>query len=422
MRIVVCLLAGVAFISGGVPAYAQDVFHIDLTTSLLDAETHFPCERDFGDVLASAATLDDGLPNLAEANRRIDAAAKQSSEALDLGGLNLRDVPAKVFWLAGLKRLKSRVKQAHGPVGRDRPARAVAKAAARRQPDRRASRRARPIALPCRPQYRLEQSAGPTRPDRRRACGAHRAARLQQSDRGPAGRARRAPGVENAAPQFNPLTGAAVDKLGALRALEELKLTGTGLTALPPSFTNLTALKSLELSSNRFAAVPPQVLCAQISGKTRPGAHRVDGAARRDRRAQAPRRARSRRERADRSAGGTRRAHLAANAEVWRGTSSRRAAVIGRLASLRVLSLVGNPLTELDAGIGNLAALEGLLLTSTGLKKFPDGIGNLRKLKVLAAQSAPLEQLPASMGNLKPWKASVSARPCSRRCRRKSAV
>jgi hypothetical protein len=98
MHIVACLLAGLlALISGGVPASAQDVFHIDLTASLLDADTHFPCERDFGDVLGSAATPDDGLPNLAEANRRIDAAAKQSSEALDLGGLNLREVPARVF-------------------------------------------------------------------------------------------------------------------------------------------------------------------------------------------------------------------------------------------------------------------------------------------------------------------------------------
>ncbi len=46
-----------------------------------------------------------------------------------------------------------------------------------------------------------------------------------------------------------------------LAALEELCLSGNALTALPPSVWTLKRLRSLDLSENRFAALP-----ADISG------------------------------------------------------------------------------------------------------------------------------------------------------------
>src|SRR5262245_60549426 len=103
------LFAALVTVTTGPALHAQNIFEFDIAATLqpLNPDAFNPCERDFrigfGDEPATVQV--NPSPNLAEADRRIEAAEQQAAEVLDLSKLNLTDVPAKVFTLARLRQL-----------------------------------------------------------------------------------------------------------------------------------------------------------------------------------------------------------------------------------------------------------------------------------------------------------------------------
>ncbi|KAK1548846.1 hypothetical protein Q3G72_021461 [Acer saccharum] len=74
---------------------------------------------------------------------------------------------------------------------------------------------------------------------------------------------------------------------------------------------------------------------------------------------------------------------------------------IGKLSSLKELSLDSSALEELPYSIGSLAELEKLnLMRCKSLTAIPDSIGNLKSLEELLFDSSSIKELPASVGSL----------------------
>ncbi|KAK1553240.1 hypothetical protein Q3G72_031426 [Acer saccharum] len=74
---------------------------------------------------------------------------------------------------------------------------------------------------------------------------------------------------------------------------------------------------------------------------------------------------------------------------------------IGKLSSLKELSLDSSALEELPYSIGSLAELEKLnLMRCKSLTAIPDSIGNLKSLEELLFDSSSINELPASVGSL----------------------
>ncbi|KAI9170318.1 hypothetical protein LWI28_026085 [Acer negundo] len=74
---------------------------------------------------------------------------------------------------------------------------------------------------------------------------------------------------------------------------------------------------------------------------------------------------------------------------------------IGKLSSLKELSLDSSALEELPYSIGLLAELEKLnLMRCKSLTAIPDSIGNLKSLEELLFDSSSIKELPASVGSL----------------------
>lgn len=63
-------------------------------------------------------------------------------------------------------------------------------------------------------------------------------------------------------PVISPLT-ATRRLFEQLHGVEELVLRGNGLTELPPSTWQLTSLRTLDLSDNRFSTLPPDIASLQ---------------------------------------------------------------------------------------------------------------------------------------------------------------
>ena len=130
---------------------------------------------------------------------------------------------------------------------------------------------------------------------------------------------------------FNPLTNFSLpQEFSNLKALKTLNLSVTQLTTLPSSFVGLTSLESLLIDNSKLDTLPPN---------------------------------------------------------------------IGGLASLGSLRLVNNKLQELPSSICELTQLSNLVLAHNDLRSLPPDFGNLN-LKSLWINFNKLERLPDSIGNL----------------------
>src|SRR5262245_4416066 len=76
------------------------------TSPAASQDAHNSCRSSSsGDTADPAPASNDLTAKLEEADRRITAAQRQGVTELDLSELNLREIPARVFDLVGLKRL-----------------------------------------------------------------------------------------------------------------------------------------------------------------------------------------------------------------------------------------------------------------------------------------------------------------------------
>lgn len=74
---------------------------------------------------------------------------------------------------------------------------------------------------------------------------------------------------------------------------------------------------------------------------------------------------------------------------------------IGKLASLKLLTINNNNLTRLPHEIGNLTELMWLYVNNNKLSLLPSEIGNCKVLKGIAMNNNNLTTLPPEIGNLK---------------------
>lgn len=79
----------------------------------------------------------------------------------------------------------------------------------------------------------------------------------------------------------------------------------------------------------------------------------------------------------------------------------------GDLRSLLLLSISGNELRTLPKSFGNLESLQGLFLSWNHLMTLPESIGNFRLLRILVLAYNQLSTLPESIGNLKSLKVLI---------------
>lgn len=143
--------------------------------------------------------------------------------------------------------------------------------------------------------------------------------------------------------------------IGQLTQLEELNLTSNELRALPQSISQLSQLRILRLSRNALESLPKTFgKLAQLEEL-----------------------------------------NLAHNQLTSLPES------FGFLSNLRDVKFIGNQLVDLPESFGHLSELRHLDLSHHLLTEMPESIGKLSKLQVLNLSHNRLSSLPASLGNLK---------------------
>jgi flagellar motor component MotA len=75
---------------------------------------------------------------------------------------------------------------------------------------------------------------------------------------------------------------------------------------------------------------------------------------------------------------------------------------IGKLSSLKILSLNRTNITKLPESISNLVNLTALNVGGTRITELPESIGNLASLTALDVSHTPIKTLPESIGTLRP--------------------
>jgi len=134
----------------------------------------------------------------------------------------------------------------------------------------------------------------------------------------------------------------------------ELSLDGLGLSSLPEQIGDLTALKVLNLSSNRLTTLPERI--GDLAALT--------------------------------------------SLDLSDNRLTTLPERIGDLTALKVLSLGSNQLTTIPERIGDLTALTYLNLYGNQLTTLPERIGDLTALKYLNLGSNQLTTLPERIGDL----------------------
>jgi len=167
------------------------------------------------------------------------------------------------------------------------------------------------------------------------------------------------------------------DWIGQLTALTKLILPGNRLTAIPDSVGQLTALNTLHLEDDQLTAVPDWI--GQLTALTKLilSGNRLTAI--------------------PDSIG-----QLTALTELYLH-GNRLTAIpdwIGQLTALNTLFLSGNRLTAVPDSIGQLTALTKLHLDSNQLTAVPDSIGQLTALTKLHLDSNQLTTVPDSIGQL----------------------
>jgi internalin A len=145
------------------------------------------------------------------------------------------------------------------------------------------------------------------------------------------------------------------DSIGQLTALEELNLNDNQLTALPDSIGQMTELQRLHLNGNKLASLPDSI--GQLSRLR--------------------------------------------NLYITYNRLTELPKSIGKLTRLQTLSLSYNHLAKLPESIGQLAKLKGLYLDENRLTGLPRSIGKLAELEELDLSGNRLATLPDSLHNLK---------------------
>ncbi len=144
------------------------------------------------------------------------------------------------------------------------------------------------------------------------------------------------------------------ESIGDLTAMEDLRLSENHLSSLPDSIGNLTCLEILHLYGNTLSSLPDTI------GNLKLLVHLILG---------------------------SNQLHALPDS-------------LGNLDKLLMLHLVGNPLHDVPACIGNLVSLRILYLGSANLETMPDNIGRLTALEELFLEDNHLSSLPGTMGNL----------------------
>ncbi|CAM9117664.1 unnamed protein product, partial [Phaeothamnion confervicola] len=152
----------------------------------------------------------------------------------------------------------------------------------------------------------------------------------------------------------NRLSQIPAGELGALAALQVLRLRCNDLSALPVTIGMLLQLRRLDISRNRLASLPPAV--GQL----------------------------------------TRLTSLVAHSNALAVLPSE----VGFLASLELIDIAGNLLQELPPELTHLSALTSLDATGNRLERLPLETGQLAALRVLRAGHNRLLELPVSITRL----------------------
>lgn len=180
---------------------------------------------------------------------------------------------------------------------------------------------------------------------------------------------------------FNQLTSLP-ESLGQLTALRTLQLSYNKLTSLPESLSQLAALRKLDLESNNLTSLPESLGWLKALQALNLSYNQLM--------------------RFPKSIG-----QLTA-LQVLNFHNNRLMSVpeiIGQLKTLRDFYLGYNRLTSLPESVGKLKALRGLYLFNNRLTSLPKSLGQLTRLNELDLSENQLTSLPENLGQLKALKA-----------------
>ncbi|NUP68620.1 MAG: hypothetical protein HOW71_41335 [Nonomuraea sp.] len=168
------------------------------------------------------------------------------------------------------------------------------------------------------------------------------------------------------------------EEIGDLTALTHLNLDENELTALPAAIGRLGALERLDADGNEFSALPAEI--GRLKALTTLYLQRNQLAA------------------LPEEIGG-----LTALTELYLSDNRLRTLpeAMGDLTNLTELILSNNQFSTLPEAVGNLTGLIELILSNNQLRTLPEAIGRLTSLTTLFAQHNELSELPEALGELR---------------------
>jgi internalin A len=167
---------------------------------------------------------------------------------------------------------------------------------------------------------------------------------------------------------YNQLT-ALPESLGQLTALQSLDISENQLTALPESLSQLTALQSLNLSSNQLTALPESL--GQLTALQ--------------------------------------------SLDLSNNLLTALPELLGQLTELKSLDLYTNKLVHLAECVVELKQLNSLMLADNPIELLPNNIGELRELRSMTLGATKIRELPESFRKLKNLEfLSISNTPMTR--------